>query len=120
MTRLRVACSVVAAFAGVVALGGCGMESHPVDGVVVQKVYAPECTTTEIMGTASGPLAYDDDHSEEWFVVVEQEDAYTARVLVSEEEFNAIKVGDAYKVDDHVWPYQPRLSECEENFDVES
>lgn len=118
MTRLRVACSVVAAFAGAVALGGCGMEPHPVDGIVVRKVHAPECTTTEIMGTASGPLAYDEDHSEEWFVVVEEADGHRAQVLVNEIKFDAIEVGDTYTADDYVWPYQPR--ECKENFDVES
>lgn len=118
MTFTRVACSVVAVFAGAVTLTGCGMEPHPVDGIVVEKVYAPECATDEVMGTASGALAYDDVHREEWFVVVKQPDGTRAEVLLNEDEFEAIAVGDPYKAADHVWPFQPR--ECEENFDVES
>lgn len=118
MSLARFACSVVAAIVGVVGLGGCGMEPHPVDGVVVKKVHAPECTTTDMMGTASGPLAYDDVHDEEWFVVVEEVDGHRAQVLVNEVEFGAIALGDTYAADDYVWPYQPR--ECKENFDVES
>lgn len=94
------------------------MEPHPVDGVVVKKVYAPECTTTDMMGTASGPLAYDDVHDEEWFVVVEEADGHRARVLVGEDDFEAIKVGDTYQSADHVWPFQP--SQCKGNFRVES
>lgn len=117
MTHIRVARTVVlaAVVAGVVS--GCSIPDYPVDGTVVRKVYAPECTTTEIMGTASGPLAYDDDHVEEWFVVVREADGNRARVLLPEEDWDAMQVGDTYTAADHVWPFQPR--ECEENFDVE-
>lgn len=118
MPLARVVCSVVAALAGVGTVTGCAVQQWPVDGAVVEKVYAPGCTTDEIMSTASGPLTFDRTHAAEWFVVVDQGDAHPARVLVSEDKFNTIEVGDTYTANDHVWPMQP--SECEENHRVES
>lgn len=114
LTRTVLVAAVIA-----VAATGCAVPEHPVDGTVVKKVYAPECTTTEIMGTASGPLAYDDVHTEEWFVVVRNTDGTRSQVLLSRDEWDDTAIGDTYTAPDHVWPYQPRR-ECEENFDVES
>jgi hypothetical protein len=105
------------AAAAVATLSGCAIEPVPVDGVVIKKVYAPLCTTDAIMGTASGALAYEEDHTEEWFVVVKEADGHRARVLLSEDDWTATDVGDTYKAADTVWPYQP--GKCRRHWRVE-
>lgn len=92
-------------------LAACSYDSSITDGKIVDKQYYSGCSVREIMGTASGPLAYDRTVDPAYTVTVEYGDTdvdgkpvrRTSTIVVSEKNYATYEVGQEFSTDYAYW-----------------